>query len=183
MAQIDIVILLLIVWGGFRGWKNGLLKEIVSSLGFIVGLVVAYQLYDCCGEWLSPRITQNASVGKVVGRFLAFILLWVVSPIVLGMVANMLTHTLKGLKMGLPNSVSGMLVGVAKYLILMSVILAAMNYTGILSEEKCKGAVLYQPVSSLCSFVYTHYKTQEAAQEADTIRPDTVWIPINHSEK
>ena len=38
MAQIDIVILLLIVWGGFRGWKNGLLKEVeqdhsVKSLG------------------------------------------------------------------------------------------------------------------------------------------------------
>ena len=119
----------------------------------------------------------------VVGRFLVFILLCVVFSVVLGLLFNMLTHSLRGLKLGLPNSVSGMLVGVAKYLILMSVILAAMSYTGILSKEKCKGAVLYQPVSSLCSFAYTHCKTQEAAQEADTIRPDTVWIPINHSEK
>jgi uncharacterized membrane protein required for colicin V production len=50
MAQIDVVILLIAIWGAYRGWKNGLLKEVVSTLGFLLGLLIAYLLYARCGD-------------------------------------------------------------------------------------------------------------------------------------
>ena len=96
MAQIDIVIILIMVWGAYRGWKNGLLKEIVSMLGFLLGLFVAYHLYAQFGDYLSPHISSNSNVGMIVGRLLAFIFLWVVTPIVLGLVAKMFTKALDG---------------------------------------------------------------------------------------
>ena len=38
---IDIFIIVLTVWALVSGWRNGFLKELVSSLGFLAGLLVA----------------------------------------------------------------------------------------------------------------------------------------------
>ena len=103
MAFIDFIILLLAIWAVYRGWRAGFLKEIISMIGFFVGLFLAAALYSNFGEYLAPKIGASPGVSDVI----AFILIWVVVPILLGMVANILTKALKGMKLGLPNSILG----------------------------------------------------------------------------
>ena len=118
MAFIDFIILLLAIWAVYRGWRAGFLKEIISMIGFFVGLFLAAALYSNFGEYLAPKIGASPGVSDVI----AFILIWVVVPILLGMVANILTKALKGMKLGLPNSILGAALSTMKYLVLMSCI-------------------------------------------------------------
>ncbi len=46
MPFIDFVILLLVIWALYKGWRQGFLKEIISMVGFVVGLFVAAGLYS-----------------------------------------------------------------------------------------------------------------------------------------
>lgn len=187
MATIDIVFIAIMVWGAFRGWRNGLLKEVVSTLGFFLGLFIAYHLYASCGDFLSPHITQNATIGKILGRIIAFILLWVVSPIVIGLIATMFTKTLKGIHLGFINSFTGTLVGMLKYVILLSFVFGAMNLLGILDKEKREQSIFFEPVASVAGVLLEHsdWKRDSEIREQDNAEEaaDTVWIPIHHKNE
>ena len=186
MTEIDFIIILTLVWGAYRGWKNGLLKEVVSMLGFFVGLFIAYELYGVFGEWLAPHLSGNVSVGRVFGRVLAFIILWVVVPIVLGLVATVLTKTLKGLRLGFPNSMLGLLVGALKFYILLSFVFGAIDALHILSQEKKDASLLYNTVALAGDQVFHHdnqARPADDAQQGDSVQSDTTWIEIHHDKK
>ena len=38
---LDIFIIAILLWAGFNGWKKGLLKELISMGGFLLGLLIA----------------------------------------------------------------------------------------------------------------------------------------------
>ena len=40
--MIDLFILVLIVWAAFSGWRHGLVKEIISTVGLLAGLLMAF---------------------------------------------------------------------------------------------------------------------------------------------
>lgn len=176
MSSVDIIILLILVWGGFRGWRSGLIKEVFSSLGIVVGLVVAILFYSQLGEYFTPAL-GSGSVASFVSSVLAFIIIWVVVPIVLGVVANVLTRTVKGLHAGVPNRLLGLLVGVLKYFVLISFVFSAMAYVGIISEEKKDASVFYPYITVLGNSVY---EGRSVAEESGKLRDDTVFIPVRH---
>lgn len=132
-------------------------------IGFFVGLFAAAALYSAFGEYLAPKIGASAGVSDVI----AFIVLWVVVPIVLGLVATILTKALKGMKLGLPNSLLGMVLSVLKYLVLMSCVFNVMSSLNIISREKTEGSVLYEPVknSLTAAFKYLDSRSDKASAE------------------
>ena len=147
--MIDIVILIIVVWGAWQGWRRGLLKEVVSMAGFFVGLLIAYLFYDTFGAYLAPALSGNPGVAKYLGYVLAFVAIWIVVPMALGIVANVLTKSLKWLRMGCLNSILGLLAGVLKYVLLLSFVFCAMELFGIISQEKRDASYLYGPVTSV----------------------------------
>ena len=58
---------------------------------FLVGLFVAATCYKTFGQYLAV----NGSEANMLTSIIAFLLLWVIVPIVLGLVANILTKALK----------------------------------------------------------------------------------------
>lgn len=181
MGTIDIVIIILVIWAAYNGWKQGLIKELVSLVGFFVGLIVAFQLYATFGDYLAPRLSSDGAVNGTVIRLLAFVLIWIIVPIVLGLVANILTKSLKLIRLGFINSFAGMLLSVAKYLILMSSVFCAMDFLNILDNQKKEEALLYQPVASIVKgFFADQPKPQPSEPEAET--SDTIWIDVHKDE-
>ena len=109
---IDLFIAILLVWALISGWRNGFLKEIVSTIGIMSGLLIAALLYMLMGDNLL------AVTGSATNMFLsiaAFFILWIILPIVLSFVAGQLTRMLKGMQLGLPNSLLGMLFSTTKF--------------------------------------------------------------------
>lgn len=178
MSAVDIVILVILVWGAWQGWRRGLLKEVVSMAGFFVGLFIAYQFYDKFGEYLAPVLSGNPSVAKYLGYVLAFIVIWVVVPMVLGIVANVLTKSLKWLRLGCINSSLGLLVGVLKYVVLLSFVFCAMELFGIISQEKRDASHLYGPVTSLAR-PFFEGKRPLLPDRHNEEAPDTFYIDIH----
>ena len=40
--MIELLCLAVLLYGAFRGWKNGLVKEVISFVGFFLGFFIAY---------------------------------------------------------------------------------------------------------------------------------------------
>ena len=175
MPFIDFVILLLVIWALYKGWRQGFLKEIISMVGFVVGLFVAAGLYSSFGEHLYPHIGASPTVANI----LAFLVLWIVVPIVLGLVANLLTKALKGMKIGLPNSILGAAVSLIKYLILMSCVFNVMSFLGIVSQAKAEESFLYEPVKNSLGYAFkaygeSHSQDGEAAEDSVYTENDSI---------
>lgn len=171
--MIDIFILILLLWAAFSGWCSGFLKEVVSTVGFLVGLFVAATCYKTFGQYLAV----NGSEANMLTSIIAFLLLWVIVPIVLGLVANILTKALKGMQLGLPNSILGAAVSVTKYLILMSCVLNVMETLHIMNTEKSESSHLYKPVTGALQYFFPKDSTHlERMNDWMNQKNDTVWI-------
>lgn len=172
--MIDIFIVIVLLWAAWRGWQAGLLKEVVSTVGFLIGLFVAATCYSSFGEYLAV----NGSETNMITSVIAFFLLWIAVPIVLGLVANVLTKALKGMKLGVPNSILGAVVGLLKYLVLLSCVFNAMSALHILNEEKTEQSHLYAPVSGALGMFFPADSTQVEPTDTSAVKNDTVWIDM-----
>jgi len=175
---IDLFIAILLIWSLFNGWRNGFLKEIISSIGFLAGLLVAALFYSTLGEYLAV----NGSESNMLTSIVAFFILWILVPIVLGLAANVLTKALKGMRLGLPNSLLGMAVSFIKFLILISCVLNVMDGLRILDPRKTETSKLYRPVTGVLGFMFdkaVHSLPHTGDGEADGQQSDTVWVDFS----
>ena len=180
--MLDIFLALVIVWALISGWRNGLIRELLSTAGYLVGLLVASLAY----KWLGSYLAVEGSQANMTTSIVAFLLLWVATPIVLGLVANLLTGAVKALQLGWFNSALGSVVSLIKFSILIGCILSVLSALGLLHADRTRGSVLYAPLSSGFSAV-THTllgsEDTPAADSSDSTHDastaaDTTWVDV-----
>ena len=126
----EIVALAILLYGAVMGLKNGFLKELASMTGFFIGLYLAWKYYDQIG-----------------GGAIAFIGIWIVTPIALGILVSLATKllgwTLVG---GLMNRVLGCIFGVTKWAVLIvcvAVMTGQVEYLDKYVDRKSVPGVTY----------------------------------------
>ena len=184
--MLDIFLLIVLLWAIYDGWRDGFVKQLASAGGFLLGLFVAATFYSTLGEYLTVDGSQTNMMTSVV----AFFILWIIVPIALGLVAKVVTKALKGMHLGLPNSLLGVGVSVVKYLILLSCVLNVMGGLRILDESKTSTSYLYAPCKGFLGWAFDHASTEASstATESDRLRAqqaasDTVWVDVSHKQK
>lgn len=112
MRMIELLCLAVLLYGAFRGWKNGLVKEVISFVGFFLGFFIAYEYY------------KRAEVGV-----LGFLLIWIGIPLVLGMIAWLVTKVIdKIIVVNTLNRLLGAAAGFLKYAFLIGCVILAIDY-------------------------------------------------------
>ena len=110
--MIELLCLAILLYGAFRGWKNGLVKEVISFVGFFFGFFIAYEYY------------KRSEVGV-----LGFLLIWIGIPLVLGMIAWLITKVLnKIIVVSTLNKLLGAAAGFLKYAFLIGCVILAIDY-------------------------------------------------------
>lgn len=174
--MLDIFIIIVIIWATFSGWRNGLLRELTSSLGYLVGLFLAATCYSTFGEYLAVNGTESNMMTSII----AFFILWVIVPISLGLAANILTKVVNHLHLGTLNRIGGAAVSLAKFTILLSCILSVMSALGILNEQRTEESRLYLPIKGVVSSVIDSIIDDDVRPMEQVDQPasagDTVWI-------
>ena len=103
----EIVALGLLLYGAIKGLINGFLKELASMTGFFIGLFLAWKYYEQIG-----------------GGAMAFIGIWILTPIVLGLLASLATKLLDwSLVGGVANRLLGCILGITKWAVLIVCVL------------------------------------------------------------
>ncbi|MCD8304604.1 MAG: CvpA family protein [Prevotellaceae bacterium] len=109
---VEVVCALVLLYGLVSGWRNGLVKELCSTVGFVVGCVAAWYLHD----------KYNLNTWWTL-------LFCVAVPIVLGFVASLVSVVLNSIFLiGTLNRLLGAVVGCVKYGLLIGFILLLTDY-------------------------------------------------------
>ncbi|MFN3403365.1 MAG: CvpA family protein [Cytophagaceae bacterium] len=96
MEIIDIVIVLLLVAGGYAGYKKGFLLEIVTFFAFVIAIISGFRLMQKGIELLEPYISSSASLIPYIAFILIFILTFVAIYLLGRFLRGILHYTLFG---------------------------------------------------------------------------------------
>ena len=165
----DILLLILLAVGFVTGLFSGAVKQLISLVAFIAGYVVATMYYQQLGGWLTAYLSYPA-ICKVV----AFVLLWIIVPIVANVIASLITSALNWVPvLGLANRLLGGVLSLAKYALVLGAFIWLFSSMNLLKEETMQKSKLCRPLKAVPEFIYNNVlknHTQEGAQE------DTAWL-------
>ena len=167
---LDIFIGIILIFALVRGLMNGFVKELASTIGFLLGLFVAATCYQTLGEYL----TVDGSEVNMFTSIVAFLLLWIIVPIIFGLLATLITKALDLTALGIANRIGGGILSMAKYLVLLSCVLNVMVSLNILNNERTEGSVMLEPVQFItkCAMERASDYVPEVIEKAGDLLPE-----------
>lgn len=119
MSGLDIVIAIVVLIGLWRGFQLGLVKTAVGLAAWLIALVAATRLAGSVSPQLSGMV-QN----PVLQMAMAFLLVVMVILAVMHLVAFVFSGVLKTLRLGIVDKMAGGVLGVAKNVLMVLVVLS-----------------------------------------------------------
>ena len=119
MTFFDIVVGILLVWGLFKGLKNGLFVEIASLLALIIGLYGAIHFSYVTGDYLNEQVNWPVTYVKVA----AFLITFFIIVVLIHFAGKFLTKIADFAMLGLLNKIAGGVFGALKTAIILGALL------------------------------------------------------------
>lgn len=154
MNFLDIILGLLLLWGLWKGLKNGLFVEIASIIALIAGIYGAIHFSYITGGYLADRIAWNEQHISII----AFIITFILIVILVNTAGKFLTKIADFAMLGLLNKIAGALFGALKVAVILGAILIFFDRVNS-SVDFVKGdsfddSVLYKPIKEIGAFVF-----------------------------
>ena len=145
MNTIDLITLIVVIFGLFRGYTTGGIRQILSFAGIFIALIIAARSTESLGGMLAERWGLSEALAPVV----AFALVFFVIQLVAYGVARLLKSALKAVKLGALDNVLGAGIGGFKALLVVSLVLFGARYLGLPSKDMRDQSALYNTVYAI----------------------------------
>ena len=154
MNYIDIVILLFLLYGAFRGFSKGLIIEVATLAGLILGVFIAIRYSPFTEGILKDFLNITSRYLSYIALAVTFLLV-VIAVYLLG---KMLTRLFDIISLGLVNKLLGTLLGIAKYFIMVCVLLMIVDALNdkfhFISEETRENSLLFDHFLNFAQQMY-----------------------------
>lgn len=153
MNYLDIIIAIILFLFGFKGFRKGLVIEVVTLLAFGVGIYGAMHFSDFTANHLQDFMEINPKYLNTIAFVLTFILL----VIVVNMIGRAVTGLIEAMNLSFFNKLGGFVFGVAKGVLLCSILLLVLNnfqLIGMLKPEMREKSKLYPYIEETVPYVY-----------------------------
>jgi membrane protein required for colicin V production len=150
MSVIDILLLIPLGYGAWKGWSNGLVKEVAQLAGLAIAAFLAFHNMDSVAAWITAKSGIDGTPALIVGFFVIFgLVMFVVSGLVYGL--NIL---LKITLLSIPNRIIGLVFGVLKAGVSVSLLLILLTSLGMLSDATLRDSRLVPYVKPMAPATY-----------------------------
>ena len=149
MNYFDIIIIIPLLWGAFKGFKKGLIIEIASLVALFLGVWGGVKFSSISAEYLSEMFDISEKIMPLISFAITFILI----VIAVFTLAKLLQKFIKMVALGLVNKITGAIFGLLKFALIISVILNLVNNVNaevnFIEPEMKNSSLLYEPVSKI----------------------------------
>ena len=154
MNYLDILLIIPLLYGAWKGFKRGLIFEIAMITGLLIGCYLAFKFLHYFESIVSRFITHSE-------KFLPYITFLIVAVLVIVLViflAKLLEQILKITSLNAFNKIGGAVFGVIKYALVLSFLLALFRpvdlRTGIINAQTKNTSLLYNKVLSISHYLF-----------------------------
>lgn len=140
MATVDIILLLMLGVGAYSGYKKGLFIGILSIIAFFFGLLVAFRFM----HWGADLLSNHVESLTFMLPFISFLIIFFLVTALIRILAYLVKQALNLTILGTFDSFSGMVLGVFKWAMMISLLLwVANSFDFKIPEKLTSGAVIY----------------------------------------
>jgi len=123
LAPIDIVLLLVLLVGAWRGFTKGLILSVASLVGLVGGIWAASHFSSLVADALSTQISWSENTIHMTALALTFLIV----VVAVHLLAKLLEKTLELVALGLVNKLAGAAFGLLKVGLVLSFLIAMLN--------------------------------------------------------
>ncbi|MGD9931171.1 MAG: CvpA family protein [Mangrovibacterium sp.] len=149
MNYIDIILGILLVIAAFRGFSKGFIVELASLAALVLGVWGAIHFSHFTAGYIRETFDYQPEHLGLIAFFITFILIVVVVHIL----GNALDHLAQALALGFINHLAGLLFGIVKTAVILSILLVIFDQVDershLIPQEDKEASRVYEPLKSL----------------------------------
>ena len=158
MNYLDIIIILCLILGGWKGFKKGLVIELFTLFALFLGLYAGIHFSDYAANLLMSEGTAESSYVPVV----AFIVTFLAVGAMVYFGGKAVEKVIKVVQLSAINKVLGIVLGVLKMCFFVGtaiLIIESMDDRSDFVEEETKeNSLLYNPIKTVVTFTIPAFK-------------------------
>ncbi len=162
MNFLDLLLAIPIGWFVYRGIKRGLIFELFSLLGLIVGIYAAIKF----SAFISEKIAIEGEYSILITFFITFVAVVLLSMFL----GKCVEGFIKVMKMGVLNNILGGTLGLLKAVCIISILLYYITLIDskhvIISKSVEEKSLFYQPIEKAGNLLIGNIKTYVAIAQA-----------------
>lgn len=172
MNYLDILLLIPILIGAWRGFKKGIIIELFTLLALLVGIYAAIHFSDYMVNILKDNFDFDGEYTPVV----AFVLTFLIVGAMVFFLGKALEKVIKVVQLSALNKFAGVVFGVTKMLFVSSIIVVVLESVDqkndFISKELKDTSILYEP------FKKVSFTTMPAIKESTLFKKDNFFDKI-----
>lgn len=172
MNYVDIIIVVVLVAFGIGGLRKGIITEAATLLGLGLGLYGAFHFSD----YTADRLLQWVEINPKYLNLISFIVTFIVVAILVNLLGRIVTKIVKSLNLGFIDKLGGFVFGIAKGILICSLLVMLVNVfrmNGIIKEKTKQESLLYPWIERAVPYVYQGFDlVKEAIRNDDEICPE-----------
>ena len=203
MNIVDVIVILIILMSGVVGFKRGVFKQLVMTIGFLLVFVISFKLKNPLAEWLSLHLPffnfgdmfdHVGIINIILYQVISFIIIFSLLMIIFRVVLSITSFFEKILKftiiLGIPSKILGFIVGLIEGYILAFIImfiLAQPMFGNITENSRFKDKmlnstpILASVVSEMNNTVIDIYNLKDNANDPKKLERDIAKIMLEHN--
>jgi membrane protein required for colicin V production len=152
MNYIDIIFLVLLALFSWQGFRRGFVIELASLAALVLGIYAALYFSGYVADFLSNSLSMGPQYVKVV----AFLITFIVIVFLVYALGRLLEKLVDMVALGFVNKIAGVVFGILKGAVLISIVLMIINYFNedFVSAEKKEGSLLYEPIEGIAPLLW-----------------------------
>lgn len=158
MNYIDIIFLLPLLYGAYKGFSKGLIIEVATLAGLLLGVYIAVRYSGYTEAFLHDFFNITSKYLSYIALGITFLLVM----IVVTLLGKMLTKLIDMVSLGLVNKLLGTVLGAAKYFIILCIALLITDTLDdkfhFISKEAKEGSLLYEPFLTFAHQMYNRIR-------------------------
>jgi membrane protein required for colicin V production len=155
MNLLDIILGLLLAYGLYKGFKNGLFVEVASLIALIAGIFGAIHFSYIAGDYLH----QNMQWDERYINIASFIITFIIIVLLVHVAGKFLTRIADFAMLGLLNKLAGALFGSLKIAVIVGALLIFFERVnaaaGFVKNETMQESIFYEPVKEIGEYVFS----------------------------
>jgi len=158
ISILDIVLLVPLVWFTYKGFSKGLIIELATLVGLLLGIYIAGNFSYYTADFLRDKFDFHSQYMNIISFTLTFI-----GVVILVMIfGKSLEKVVNLLMLSFINKLAGALFGLLKVAFVLSILIFILSSFGIekniIDKDMQEESYLYEPVKSIAPFVFPMVK-------------------------
>ncbi|HOZ29909.1 MAG TPA: CvpA family protein [Bacteroidales bacterium] len=156
MVAVDILIAVILLIFAYKGFKNGLIKELGSLIALIAGIFIAIRFSDLVGS----LITKNSGFSSEYMPVISFTIIFLAVVILILVFSKILDRFVKVIKLQWLNKTAGVVFSILKTIIIIGGLLFSLSRfnerMNMFDPTSLQNTICYKPCVAVFEFIFPY---------------------------